>query len=134
MTEDRKPETPGVSEASAKFVDEAEAATAAPPPSASEPDDPLITLGEQWKEAYGNWLNGRPADDAPQEEIIAGEERKLELGKIAWGIEDQAAKVPAQSVAGVLAQLRMAGTHYRLMECNDGEWTDKYAQLTWQTG
>ena len=62
---------------------------------------------------------------------MAQEERKSDLGKIAWGIEDRSADIPAQSVAGALAQLRMAGTHYRLMEYYDGKWTgDKYAQRT----
>ena len=36
-----KPGTPGMAEVSAKFIHEAEAATAAPPSSASVPDDPL---------------------------------------------------------------------------------------------
>ena len=35
MTEDRKPETPGMSEVSAKIVDETEAAAGAPPSSGS---------------------------------------------------------------------------------------------------
>ena len=116
MTEDRKPETPGVSEASAKFVDEAEAATAAPPPSASETDDPLIALGQQWKEAYDNWQARIPTAGSDEEWTVQDDERSTTLGKIAWGIEDQAADIPAQSVDGVLVQLRIAGTHYHLME------------------
>ena len=48
-------ETAGMGEVSPKFVHEAEAATAAPPSSASVPDVPLIALGEQWQEAYHRW-------------------------------------------------------------------------------
>ena len=129
-----KPETPGMAEVSAEFVAEAEAATATPPSSASVPDDPLIALGEQWKEAYDNWLEF-DTDGASNEEVKALEERKSELGDIAWRIEDQAADIPARSIAGVLAQLRMAGEHYYLME-RDGtkkqEWANTYAHLTWQ--
>ena len=43
MTEDRKPETPGLAEVSAKLIDEAEAAAGPSPASIS--DDLLIALG-----------------------------------------------------------------------------------------
>ena len=51
MTDERKPETPGMSEVSPKFVDEAEAATATPPPSASVPGDPLLEIIRKYHEA-----------------------------------------------------------------------------------
>ena len=43
MTEDRKPETPGLAEVSAKLIDEAEAAAGPSPASIS--DDLLVALG-----------------------------------------------------------------------------------------
>ena len=97
MTEDRKPETPGMS------------------------GDPLIALGEQWQEAYDNWLEF-DTTGASNEEVKVLEEQKSKIGKIAWGLENQAAEIPAQSIAGVLAQLRMAGTNYHLMERSGEEW------------
>ncbi len=111
--------------------DETEAAATAPPSSASVPSDPLMALGAQWQAAYDNWYETEP-DGATNEEIQAQEENKVELGNIAWGIEDQAAEIPAQSIEGVLVQLRMAGSHYHLMERDGEEWHDKYAHLTWQ--
>ena len=107
---------------------EAEAAAGSSPVSAS--DDPPIALGRQWEEAYDNWLEA-DVSGASHEEVTAQEERKSDLGDIAWRLEDQAAEIPAQSVDGVLAQLRMAGTHY-LLERSGEEWHDPYAQLTWQ--
>ena len=52
MTEDRKSETPGMSEASPKFVDEAKATLAAPPSIASVPDDKLTALAVDYYAAY----------------------------------------------------------------------------------
>ncbi len=49
MTEDRKAKTPGMSEVSAKFVDEAEAAAGAPPSSASVSEDPVLALKREWE-------------------------------------------------------------------------------------
>ena len=132
MIEDRKPAKPGMEEVSAKFVHEAEVPAGLPASSASLPGDPLTALGEQWQEAYRDWQEAHRGDDST-EITKAQEEEREALGKIAWEIEDQAIELPAQSLTGVLAQLRMAGTHYRLMECHNGKWSDdKYAQLTWQ--
>ena len=52
MTEDRKPAKPGMSEVSPKFVDEAEAATAAPPSSVSVTDNLLVALAADYYAAY----------------------------------------------------------------------------------
>lgn len=134
MTDERKPEkpeTPGMAEVSAKFVHEAEAVTTTLPPSGSQPGDPLTALGEQWQEAYRNWQEFDTAGES-HEESLAREKRRGALGKIAWEIEDQAAELPAQSLDGVLVQLRMAGAHYHLMERDGEKWHDKYAHLTWQ--
>ena len=94
-------------------------------------DDPLIALGRQWQEAYDNWLQFSTDGDST-EKIVELENQREGLGNIAWRIEDQAAEIPAQSIDGVLVQLRMAGTHYHLMERDGLNWHDKYAQLTWQ--
>ena len=91
----------------------------------------LITLGRRWEEAYHNWLEA-DVNGASNEEIKAQEERKAELGKIAWEIEDKAAEVPAFSIEGVLVKLRIAGTNYHLMERNGDDWDNTYAKLTWQ--
>ena len=125
---------PGMAEVSAKFVDEAEAAVEASPSSASVPSDPLIELGRQWEVAYDNWLEA-DLSGASNEEVKIQEERKSDLGDIAWRLEDQAADIPAQSIAGILTQLRMAGEHYDLTErdvAKKQEWADTYAHLTWQ--
>ena len=52
MTEDRKPETPGMSEVSAKLTDETEAATTAPPSSVSVTDNLLVALAADYYAAY----------------------------------------------------------------------------------
>ncbi len=133
MTEDRKPETPGLAEVSAKFVDETKAATAAPLWRTERPDDPLIALGHQWKEVYGKWTETKGYPDTfDREEIDKYEtERKMLLCAVDQ-LEDQVAEVSAQSIAGVLVQLRMAGTHYHLMERDGEKWANTYAHLTWQ--
>ncbi len=82
MTEHCKDDMPGISEVSAKFVDEAEAVPVPSSSSASMSDDPLIALGEQWQEAYHNWLDA-DVSGASTEEVVAQEERKSDLGKIA---------------------------------------------------
>jgi hypothetical protein len=69
MTDKPKPpETPGMSEASPKFVDEAETATASPPPSASE--DPVLALKREWEARYkaldGQRDTGDDSDEARQ--------------------------------------------------------------------
>lgn len=94
-------------------------------------NDLLITLGRQWEEAYGKWLEADPTGGSDAE-IKAQEERKAELGKIAWAIEDRAALVPAFSIEGVLVKLRIAGTNYHLMERDGDDWHNTYAKLTWQ--
>ena len=68
MTDERKPETPGMSEVSPKFVDAAEAAAAAPPSNASVADDPLVALGHQWKEVYGKWVEADVYPDTSDRE------------------------------------------------------------------
>ncbi len=95
------------------------------------PDDPLIALGRQWQEAYDRWLQFSTDGDST-EKIVELENQREGLGNIAWRIEDQAAEIPAQSIDGALVHLRMAGTHYHLMERDGLNWHDKYAQLTWQ--
>ncbi len=94
-------------------------------------DDLLIKVGRQWGEAYDNWLVA-PREGESHEESIALERRADKLGKIAWELEDKAAKIPAFSSEGVLVKLRMAGTHYHLMERNGDEWADTYSKLAWQ--
>ena len=98
---------------------------------AATSDDPLVALGRQWQEAYDNWLQFSTAGDS-FEEIVELENQREDLDDIAWQLENEAADVPARSLDGVLVKLRMAGTHYHLME-RDGEgWADHYAELTWQ--
>ncbi len=87
------PATPGKAEAPAKSEHEAPAAV--PPASAAISDDPLIALGRQWEDAYRNWQAAVPAGHS-DEETKAYEDRRDALGKIAWGLEDQAAEIPAQ--------------------------------------
>ena len=94
-------------------------------------NDLLIALGRQWEDAYTNWLEA-DLGGVSNEEIRAQEERKAELGKIAWEIEDKAAEVPAFSIEGVLVKLRIAGTNYHLMERDGEDWHNTYAKLTWQ--
>ena len=129
MADESKPTPDGMSEVSTAFVHEAAAATAAPPSSASVPDDPLVALGRQWQEAYDNWLQYDVSGDS-REEITEREEQKSDQGKIAWDIEDQAANIPARSFEGALVKLRMAGTHCGLEGQDDNP--DPYGRLTWQ--
>ncbi len=70
--------------------------------------------------------------DASREEIKEHEDQRDILLRAACQLEDQAAEISAQSLAGVLVQLRMAGTHYHLTGRDGEEWYDPYAKLTWQ--
>ncbi len=94
-------------------------------------DNLLIKVGRQWGEAYSNWQTA-PREGESHEESIALERHADALGKIAWEIEDKAAKIPAFSIEGVLVKLRIVGTHYHLMERSGEEWHNTYAKLTWQ--
>ena len=95
-------------------------------------DDPLITLGRPWQEAYDNWQASFPSGDSDEEWTQQDDEQSMRLGKIAWELEDQISKLPVLSLDGVLVKLRIAGTHYHLMERDGENWTSTYAELTWQ--
>ncbi len=93
---------------------------------------PLIVLGRQWAEAYDNW-QAAPREGESDEETKAMESHADDLGEIAWDLQAEIAKVPAFSIEGILIKLRIVGTDRQLMDQNNsGEWTDTYAQLTWQ--
>ena len=79
MTENRKPETPGMSEVSAKFVDEAEAAAGVHPSSASVPDDKLTALAVDYYAAY---ICRDAADDALEEVAHQAEKSDSEAIRI----------------------------------------------------
>ena len=100
MTDERKPETPGLSEVSPKFVDEAEAATAAPPSSVSvieDPvvDEPLLALERRWRAALKAWGVAKP------------EPKPDELTKLVSNAQEEMAVTPARTIAGVLVKLRL---------------------------
>ena len=100
--------------------------------SISSKDDEVLALGKRWREAYENW-EAAPREGESVEETKAMESRADDLGEIAWELQDKIAKVPAFSIEGILVKLRIVGTDRQLMDRNlSGEWTDTYAQLTWQ--
>ena len=86
-----KPEIPGMSEVSPKFVHEAEAATAAPPSSASVPDDSLTALAVDYYAAY----IARDAADGAREEVehqaenLDGEAIRIEIAALSLGGPDR---------------------------------------------
>ena len=98
----------------------------------TEVDAELIELGRQWQEAYDNW-DAAQREGESVEETKAMESHADDLCEIAWDLQDKIAKVPAFSIEGILIKLRIVGTDRQLMDRNlSGEWTDTYAQLTWQ--
>jgi len=111
MTDENGPEKPeiaGMAEVSAKFLHEAEVATAAPPSSASTPTDSLVTLGEQWQKAYDDWQASMPPRGDGEEWTAQDDERSMKLARITWGLEDQISKLPVLSLNDALVKIRIA--------------------------
>ena len=79
-------------------------------------DAELIALGQQWQEAYAEWLQREDDEDGT-------------LLKRACTIEDKMKDIPTRSPNGALVKLRVAAEHYRLMGDIDD---DPYALLTYQ--
>ena len=121
-----KPTTPGMAEVSAKFVHEAEAATATPPSSASLPDDPLIALGEQWQEAHDNWQASMPPRSDGEEWTAQDDERSTKLARTTWGLENQISKLPVLSLNDAVVKIRIAGAY------TVEHFTNRHAELTRQ--
>ncbi len=108
MTEDHKSEALGMSEA--------EAATAAPPSSASAPDDPMLALRAEREDAVvvlrQRWENVRVEraraqleirdDNNPKDPGLIEDER---LFKVQIDIEDSIASTPTHTAAGIVAKL-----------------------------
>ncbi len=113
MTDQPKPpETPGMAEVSPKFVDEAEAATAAPPSSVSVPDHPdedLLELCNLYRRRWDEIMElNQQADIAIQVRGDAGPEKR-EAQRLLADNENTRATIlstPAHTVAGVIAKIR----------------------------
>ncbi len=90
MTEDRKSETPGMSELSAKFVDEAE--------------DPVVLLGQRWEEVGAERAQLKNRDDENPKHPDAIEDARLR--DVQRDIEESIANAPTHTAAGIVAKLR----------------------------
>ncbi len=96
MTEYRKPETPGMAEVSAKFVDEAKAA-------APEPEDAVVVLRQRWEKVRGERAELKNRDDKnPEHPDVLEDER---LHDVQVDIEESIASTPTHTAAGVVAKL-----------------------------
>lgn len=114
MTEDRKPATPGMSEVSAKFVDEAEAAgnslcrTAISEPS----DEPLVAL---WREARRCEQEGERYDELAGAASARGDkqaflrfcDRRDEIQNRGFAIEKKVSEMTPETPAGWAIQATM---------------------------
>ena len=97
MTEDRKPETLGMSEASAKFVREAEATAAAPPSSASVSEDPVLALKREWDTRWERYESETDRSDEVIDPLHAW------LNEAEFAIH----RTPATTPAGIALKLKM---------------------------
>ncbi len=120
-TENPKPPAkPGMSEVSPKFVDEAEASTATLPPSASEPDDPLLEIIRKYHEAdaasdksYEDQDEAEGAarkrgTDLPRWGLILVE---AEGGKFDWGKEEIEKAATAEGCYGAHLTTKQRDTY-----------------------
>ncbi len=106
MTEDRKPETPGPAEASAKFADEAEVAGGKLPSSVGMSDDPLIVLERRML--------------AAEAAIDKGGEKLPKAFHDEWtNLQDQIAEMPAISVAGLAVKLRLMRANTAFLDAHE---------------
>ena len=97
MTEDRKPEAPGMEEVSAKFVDEAEAAGEAE----TSTDENLSALWQEWQRL---WEANKKAVEEAQDDKLASE-----IFATLMTVEKRMEGMPARTVAGALLKLRVVG-------------------------
>ena len=122
MTDERKPETPGMAEVSPKFVDEAEAAVAAE----TSTDEALAALWQEHKRLRAQYSEAIKETDlaftakkaiteteTSEYDTAAGalettEQRQREILSALTALETRITTVPAHTAAGVLVKLRVA--------------------------
>ena len=101
---------------------------------AQDSDAELIALGQQWQEAYGEWIR---ACDLVSVAFDSGEPdcRLLKLEKATdpffdrqWRLRDRIGEIPARSINGALVKLRIVVAQGWVMGEND----DTYGRLTYQ--
>ena len=97
MTDERKPETPGMSEASAKFVDEAKAAAA------PEPEDAVVVLRQRWEKVRGERAELKNRDDKNPKHPDVLEDKRLH--DVQLDLEKSIASTRTHTAAGVIAKL-----------------------------
>ena len=97
MTDERKPETPGLAEVSPKFVDEAEAAVEA----AASTDEALAALWQEWQRL---WEANKKAVEEAQDDKLASETFTALMA-----VEKRMEDMPARTAAGVWNKLQVAG-------------------------
>ena len=95
MTDERKPETPGLAEMSPKFIAEAEAAVE----TETSTDEALAALWEEWQRL---WEANKKAVEEAQDDKLAGE-----IFSTLMTVEKRMEGMPARTVAGALLKLQV---------------------------